>query len=466
MRDAVLKACKRAKQINKHFVPPPPQTIPHHQRCLLCVYVQCYTDLMDEIPEYWKPQFGLSHSERSFRDSDTHKESDNQNEEEHRVQEPLKSDEMSGQESDEHDEDEEPPRHESESPSSQKTVTEESVSDQPNILTSKPSAKEDDDDDDEEGIVLPLTTPDDEMEKDSEEKFDDEGVVVSPVVGSVDKIKVQDKLVGDRTTHTPVYAKEEVIDPEGSSIAADDRSESDPERSSSSIDVAKDPVDVDACCSERPPSHQDAEKNARIKEERDQCRSSEANPHEDVPYKVDRVDVKQLDKDVEAADSYFPSNHWCHPSHMSAFIDGKRCDALEAIPEGSCEEGESLLWQSLPVPTADVYCIASPRRENTQESPHSLSSHPDPQATQSFWGESPSQLDPRLSSYVSGSLGVDGQKRLDSLEQVLALCSKLYVRGRWHELGHVLNQTARQCLSQVRHDACIVLDSIYLLRRL
>ena len=407
---------------------------------------------MDEIPEYWKPQFGLSHSERSFQDTDTHKESDNQNEEEHRVQEPLKSDEMSGQESDEHYEDEEPPRHESESPSSPKTVTEESESDQPNILTSKPSEKEAEEDD-EDGIVPPLATPDDELEKESsEETSEEEGVVASSVVAPVDKIKVQEKMVGDRKTHSPVYAKEEVIDPEGSSIAADDRSESDPERSSSSIDVAKDPVDVDVC-SERPPSHQDAEKNARIKKERDQCRISEANPHEDVPYKVDRVDVKQLDKDVEAAESYFPSNHWCNPSHMSAFIEGKRCDALAAIPEGSCEEGESLLWQSLPVPSAEVYCIASPRRENIQESPHSLSSHPDPQATQSFWGESPSQLDPRLSSYISGSLGVDGQKRLDSLEQVLALCSKLYVRGRWHELGHVLNQTARQCLSQVRHDA-------------
>lgn len=163
-----------------------------------------------------------------------------------------------------------------------------------------------------------------------------------------------------------------------------------------------------------------------------------------LPCKTEVVDVNKLDKDAEANESYFSHSHWSNPSHMSAFIDGRRGDGLEAIPEGSCEESECLMWNSLPTPGPGVLSVSSPRRPPMQELQRTLSGVLDPRASSSLSGESPFAADPRMSPSVSGSLNIDNQKRLDTLEQVLTLCSNLYNKGRWHELGHILTQIPKQ----------------------
>jgi len=407
MREAVLKACKRAKQINQHF---------------------CYTDLMHEIPEYWKPQFSLCRTEQPFKDSEAHKDSDMHNgEQEHRVQEPLKSEETSCQDSEEHEEDMEPPLHESESPSSPKTDTEDSICDQ--ASTSRLQIVEKREEKSEEMLVKNVGN----MNQDSEIERND--------------------AQADPCQKGPCTEEALSEDPKESVISEASEQEEDysvSRRSSTPADPSMNSVDGTVFCSEDASSPQDTEQATRIKEERDTCGSSGSGGNKNLPYRVDVVDVKKLatEAEDESEESLYPSNHWCNPSHMSAFIDGKRFDGLEAIPEGSCEEAECIFWQSLPVPNMDVYSIASPGRENVHEFQNSLTSQPDPQASHSFWGDSPSQMETQFSSCAAGSLGVDGQKRLDTLEQVLALCSNLYNRGRWHELGHILTQTSKQCLTQ------------------
>lgn len=163
-----------------------------------------------------------------------------------------------------------------------------------------------------------------------------------------------------------------------------------------------------------------------------------------LPCKTEVVDVNKLDKDAEANESYFSHSHWSNPSHMSAFIDGRRGDGLEAIPEGSCEESECLMWNSLPTPGPGVLSVSSPRGPAMQELQRTLSGVLDPRASSSLSSESPFAADPRMSPSVSGSLNIDNQKRLDTLEQVLTLCSNLYNKGRWHELGHILTQMPKQ----------------------
>lgn len=163
-----------------------------------------------------------------------------------------------------------------------------------------------------------------------------------------------------------------------------------------------------------------------------------------LPCKTEVVDVNKLDKDAEANESYFSHSHWSNPSHMSAFIDGRRGDGLEAIPEGSCEESECLMWNSLPTPGPGVLNVSSPRGPPMQELQRTLSGVLDPRASSSLSSESPFAADPRMSPSVSGSLHIDNQKRLDTLEQVLTLCSNLYNKGRWHELGHILTQMPKQ----------------------
>lgn len=174
--------------------------------------------------------------------------------------------------------------------------------------------------------------------------------------------------------------------------------------------------------------------------------SSQTEP---LPCKVEVVDVNKLDKDAEANENYFPHSHWSNPCHMSAFIDGKRGDGLEAIPEGSCEEGDSIMWNSLPIPGPAVFSICSPRQQPVLEFQRTLSGALDGRASSSLRGDSPFAADPRMSPCVSGSLNVDNQKRLDTLENVLSLCSTLYNKGRWHELGHILTQMPKQINLQV-----------------
>lgn len=383
---------------------------------------------MDQTPDYWLPQFAIDHEEQRFKGSD--EQGIRESEEKSRMaQKPLKSEdqELRCPSDDHEDEDLEPSQRDSTSPS-HKTETEESVCEQ--------RSSEELNLDDKEHISSRSSDKDTDLPcKSGENPSDDE------------KCETEDPILKQSKKESVSDDEEELENP-NVPFTPDTYDEFEPEDepASSSKDPSGHDPDGLAFCSESPnPDDDDRETQKRIERQRT-GRSSTQSQSKNLPYRIDVVDVKKLANEAES-DGY-DVNQWCPHYHMSAFIDGKRCDGLEAIPEGSCEEGDTL-WQSLPIPNNECHSIASPRRENIHEFQQSLTGHPDPQASQSFWGESPSQMDPRFSSLVAGSFGMDGQKRLETLEQVLALCSNLYSRGRWHELGHILTQTSKQCINPV-----------------
>lgn len=49
----------------------------------------------------------------------------------------------------------------------------------------------------------------------------------------------------------------------------------------------------------------------------------------------------------------------------------------------------------------------------------------------------------RLSALICGSAQAESSKRWEVLEQAMALCADLHRRGRWEELGHILNHMTR-----------------------
>jgi len=350
-----------------------------------------YTDLLDEVPDYWEPQFSMCRTERE--DSETPLDEGPSSEFHRRAQKPVQSDDASCHESEGRN-DSEPPRP-SQSPSTtNKTETEGSISDRPTSSqnhAAKPQTIE------ESEACYDKDEPNADEDEDTEAAKDDE--------------------------------------PESERESAEQS-----ERPASSNEGSKDTPDVIAECSEAAssPQDEDSDKDNLIKQERG-LNSSDIEGK--LPYRLDRVDVKKLATEAESAE-YHP-NHWCNPSHMSAVLDGgKKGDGLHVIQEDTCEEPD--FWQSLPMPNAD-YNVQSPRRNDCQEYP----SGTDGQNLHSFWGDSPSQLDPRCSSTWAGSFGVENAKKTENLEQILALCASLYNRGRWQELGHILTQASRQCYTPV-----------------
>eukprot|EP00210_Caulerpa_lentillifera_P009043 g8630.t1 len=379
MREALTKAIKRAKNINKCF---------------------CYTKVRSETPIYWKSHFvsycseeSPDSEEESNAISDTQKRSENR-------QSTNKSSKLRRQKSDESTENKteisrqpelmkcnsNSPTEDEHAPIQEESSSSTSDIQQSNSITTPPCLEE-------ESISKP------DCNSASSIPSPDEGVTVTSLMEQTEE-QCDEETQNQRTSYdTLKQARNERIE--------------------------ECVFDANAAISSR-----------RV---------------EPLPCKVEVVDVNKLDLDAEASDSYTSRSQWSSPSHMSAFIDGRRGDGLEAIPEDSCEGSTCPLWNSLPNSTLGVSSNPSPSLYPVQELQRTLSGVSDARASSSLRDDSPFATDPRMSPSVSGSPCIDNQKRLDTVEQILTLCCSLYNKGRWHELGHILTHVPKLMNLQGRH---------------
>lgn len=105
---------------------------------------------------------------------------------------------------------------------------------------------------------------------------------------------------------------------------------------------------------------------------------------------------------------------------------GSRDEGLGVIPESEVADmGPS----TSRLPSARKHVFATPRSDVSQT--------PTPRDTLA-------RLDSaRLSALICSGSQVDTQKRWEVLEQAMTLCAELHRRGRWEELGHILNNLSR-----------------------
>lgn len=110
---------------------------------------------------------------------------------------------------------------------------------------------------------------------------------------------------------------------------------------------------------------------------------------------------------------------------------------------------DSSVWKSLPMPS-DRYVTSISRNEDpiASGSEHGGCVN---ESTNSITNieEGSYQMDPKMSLISAGSFGYDISRRYEILEQTVTLCSQLYKKGRWVELGHMLLHISRDSSPQV-----------------